>query len=136
MKFISITWATEDIQPLMEEVGLRYTEDSAYQILKYARDNHDANVGINWDVLRDVVDMFKTNEESTVVHSINLPRIFLPASLVHVTYSDMLCRVSIFGVDGNLMYEDDSYLTSVEESDDEDISKIASYLLEKYIYLK
>lgn len=137
MKYITIQWTTEDIKHIIEAAGMRYSEQLAYSILEYVKDTHDANVGINWDVLSSAVDIFKTEEESVVYHSFNLPRIFLPASLAHVTYSDTGCRVSIFGVDGNLMYEGEEFLTTTEEdAEDETIREVASYLLKKYNYIK
>lgn len=44
---ISIVWSVEDVQHMREDL----TDEQAYQVLLLAKERHDANVGINWDVL-------------------------------------------------------------------------------------
>ena len=44
---IAIVWSVADVL----EVRPDLTEDQAYEVLQIAKDNHDANLGINWDVL-------------------------------------------------------------------------------------
>ena len=44
---IAIVWSVADVL----EVRPDLTEDQAYEVLQNAKDKHDANIGINWDVL-------------------------------------------------------------------------------------
>jgi hypothetical protein len=44
---ISVVWNIEDVKSLEPKV----TDEQAMEVLELARDNHDANVGINWGVL-------------------------------------------------------------------------------------
>ena len=44
---ITITWNIEDVQSLDPNIS----DDQAIEVLELALDNHDANVGVNWDVL-------------------------------------------------------------------------------------
>jgi hypothetical protein len=54
-KTISIVWSIDDVQSL----DSRLTDDEAYQVLKMAESNHDATIGMNWDVLQYHIDEFK-----------------------------------------------------------------------------
>jgi len=51
MKTIEIKWSTEDILAQAENLDIELTEDQADEILESLEDNHDANIGINWDVI-------------------------------------------------------------------------------------
>jgi hypothetical protein len=64
MKFITIEWYVEDIQPIIEAEGMQYSEELAYSILEYIKDTHDANIGVNWDVINNAVRMFKEMEDT------------------------------------------------------------------------
>lgn len=44
---IAIVWSVADVL----EVRPDLTEDQAYEVLQTAKNKHDANLGINWDVL-------------------------------------------------------------------------------------
>jgi len=44
---IAIIWSVEDVL----EVRPDLTEDQAYEVLQIAEHRHDANIGINWEVL-------------------------------------------------------------------------------------
>ncbi|MDQ0869005.1 hypothetical protein QFZ70_001478 [Arthrobacter sp. V1I9] len=50
---IAAIWSIEDIQGLAPELS----DDQAMDILKDAKNHHDASVGINWDVLEYYVDV-------------------------------------------------------------------------------
>ena len=52
---ISISWHFADIQ----EVDDSLTNDEARQILQLIKNNHDATVGINWEVIEAWIDYFK-----------------------------------------------------------------------------
>lgn len=47
---IAIVWCIEDVQ----EVRPDLTADQCWQVLQAARRQHDAGIGINWDVLQCV----------------------------------------------------------------------------------
>ena len=49
---ITITWNTEDVKGLCPDL----TDDEAWEVLKYQRDNFDAETGVNWDSLSWVID--------------------------------------------------------------------------------
>ena len=44
---IAIKWAIEDVK----EVAPDLTDNECREVLQLAKDKHDANIGINWDVL-------------------------------------------------------------------------------------
>ncbi len=52
---ISISWHFTDIQ----EVDDSLTNDEARQILQLIKENHDANIGINWETIEEWIDYFK-----------------------------------------------------------------------------
>ena len=57
---IAIFWSIEDVQ----EVARHLTDDQAREVLETAKRRHDANVGINWEVLETVADiLFDQPEE-------------------------------------------------------------------------
>ena len=47
MKSISIVWHVEDVLHVRPDL----TELQALEVLEAAKHNHDATIGINWDVL-------------------------------------------------------------------------------------
>jgi len=53
---ISIHWHFTDVQ----EVDDSLTNDEARQVLQLIKKNHDATIGINWDIIRAWIDYFKT----------------------------------------------------------------------------
>jgi hypothetical protein len=50
---IAIVWAIEDVQSIRPDLN----EDQAWQVLQAVTRNHDATIGINWDVLACHADM-------------------------------------------------------------------------------
>lgn len=56
---IAISWHIDDIK----ELDSTLSDDEAREILEMAEDMHDATVGINWDVLQEVINIYKTREE-------------------------------------------------------------------------
>lgn len=52
MKTIEIVWSTEDVQEVRPDLD----ENQAYEVLIMANKEHDANVGINWEVLESWAD--------------------------------------------------------------------------------
>lgn len=50
---IAITWTLEDIISCGSINGIQVTETEAHKILGYLLKNHDANIGINWEVIEE-----------------------------------------------------------------------------------
>ena len=48
---ITITWTDEDVWYVAEEHGIKLSEAQVNDILSLLEENHDANIGINWDVI-------------------------------------------------------------------------------------
>jgi predicted nucleic-acid-binding protein len=44
---ISLVWHVDDVL----EVAPKLTREEAMEVLETVRDNHDANIGVNWDIL-------------------------------------------------------------------------------------
>jgi acyl-homoserine lactone acylase PvdQ len=58
MKTISIKWSTEDVLAMAESMDIELTETQADIILDNLLKYHDANVGINWDVINFHIENF------------------------------------------------------------------------------
>lgn len=50
---ISITWYIDDVLAVRPDL----TKSQASDVLQYLKDNHDATMGINWDVIDTVIDI-------------------------------------------------------------------------------
>lgn len=57
---IGLSWSIGDIQDCLKQEGIILTDEEAREYLKYLDLNHDANVGINWDVISDTYTYFKS----------------------------------------------------------------------------
>jgi hypothetical protein len=44
---IKITWSIEDVQSVREDL----TDEQCSEVLELLQDNHDASIGINWEVI-------------------------------------------------------------------------------------
>lgn len=44
---IAAVWSIEDVMEIRPDIS----NSQAWEILQYCRETHDANIGINWDVL-------------------------------------------------------------------------------------
>lgn len=49
---ILVVWTVEDVHSALADDGKTVTDEEAYDLLRRADLRHDANDGINWDVLR------------------------------------------------------------------------------------
>ena len=58
MKTIEIRWSTEDVLMHADLMNVELTEEQADVILDNVLHYHDANVGINWDVLDFHIDNY------------------------------------------------------------------------------
>ena len=59
MKTISITWSTQDVLDVAEQMGHNISEVQADYILDRIHKNHDACIGINWDVIEATIQHYK-----------------------------------------------------------------------------
>lgn len=57
---ISIVWSIEDVKSLDDSL----TDDECREILQAAVNNHDATIGINWDVLQYHIDELKESKKN------------------------------------------------------------------------
>lgn len=48
---MKIEITTEDVFSRAEDLGYTLTDRQAEQVLMLAKSNHDASIGINWDVI-------------------------------------------------------------------------------------
>ena len=58
---IAIRWSIEDVK----EVASDLTDNECRQVLQLAKTYHDATIGINWDVLKELADMVRNEEKES-----------------------------------------------------------------------
>ena len=61
MKFsetISITWHVDDVLEKAKQRNIKISREKAAQLLHQVDNNHDANIGINWEVLDCYLDNY------------------------------------------------------------------------------
>ena len=51
MKTIAIKWSTNDVLSRAEDMGVEITGEQADEILQNVFGNHDATIGVNWEVI-------------------------------------------------------------------------------------
>lgn len=54
---ITIVWGIDDVKSIAEDL----TDDQCREVLQMAKNNHDANVGINWEVLEQYAEEVKNS---------------------------------------------------------------------------
>ena len=58
---IQVSWSTDDVLSQRDDL----TFEQAVKVLEALESNHDASVGINWDVINDTAEiMFPMNDEA------------------------------------------------------------------------
>lgn len=57
---IAVSWSAGDILSYAEEDGISLTKDEALDILNGLLENHDAGIGINWDVISMAIQEHKS----------------------------------------------------------------------------
>jgi hypothetical protein len=62
MKTIAIKWCTQDILWQADNLDVELTEDQADDILESLEHNHDATIGINWDVISFYIENYLNNQ--------------------------------------------------------------------------
>ncbi len=56
MKTISISWSTNDVLMLADEMQVEITEEQAEEVLDRLVEFHDADVGINWGIIEFYIE--------------------------------------------------------------------------------
>jgi acyl-homoserine lactone acylase PvdQ len=56
MKTIEIKWSTDDVLMVADKMEVELSEKEADEILDRLLRYHDANVGINWDVIESHIE--------------------------------------------------------------------------------
>lgn len=49
-------WDADDIMSVAEKMDIELTEDQIREVMKLIVQTHDANIGINWDVIGSAID--------------------------------------------------------------------------------
>lgn len=57
-KTIKISWSIEDIQ----SQGDNLTDTQAGEVLNMLKANHDASIGINWDIINDTITAYQVKQ--------------------------------------------------------------------------
>jgi len=63
-KQISVPWTVDDVYFAAESAlidSVQLTEDQAIEILRKMEEEHDCEIGLNWDVLLDTVEHYLEN---------------------------------------------------------------------------
>lgn len=53
--YIRVLWHKNDIEDEAERMGITLTENQIENVIGYLESNHDANNGVNWDVINYVI---------------------------------------------------------------------------------
>ena len=61
MKTITIKWSTDDVLIRAEDMGVEINEKQGDEILQNVFDNHDANIGVNWEVIEFHIENYLEN---------------------------------------------------------------------------
>jgi hypothetical protein len=70
MKEIKITWSTEDVLMRADELSIELTEFEADNILDELYENHDASIGICWDVIGSYIYQYDSEREAEIKETI------------------------------------------------------------------
>lgn len=52
---IALTWSVDDVQTVLEELGITKTDASCREILQRVLRRADADVGVSWDTIRTTI---------------------------------------------------------------------------------
>ncbi len=67
-KQIALFWSCDDVRHIRGEAdGLKLTEEQCWEVLQLAVENHDASIGISWDVLEIWADEVEGRTENRYV---------------------------------------------------------------------
>ncbi len=57
---MSVTWCVDDVKSIAEDL----TDEECREVLRLAKEEHDATIGINWDVLEHWASEVRSNRVS------------------------------------------------------------------------
>lgn len=57
-KRIAIIWGEDDVRGVAEDQGVDLTDDQVHHLLARLEKDHDAEIGITWDVIASYVDLY------------------------------------------------------------------------------
>lgn len=90
---ITIIWSVEDVQSERPDL----TDEQAMDVLERVKHKHDATIGVNWDTLRTVADIFypkDSNCEDENKHP-------YPSGMTFVEDDDSDCECPLGGDESN-----------------------------------
>ena len=61
---VSIVWEAEDLEGFFHAVKQPYTHEDAMNILRYARDNHNPEYGIDFDTMMEATAHYFENNKN------------------------------------------------------------------------
>ena len=57
-KRIAIFWSEEDVRSVAETLDVNLRDDQVHHLLERLKIEHDADIGITWDVIESYVDLY------------------------------------------------------------------------------
>jgi hypothetical protein len=61
--YLRVLWHKDDILRVAEENDVTLTDDEIYFIMSDIEENHDANHGLSWDTINDVMNDVVSNRK-------------------------------------------------------------------------
>lgn len=58
---IALIWGIDDVKFQADELGVELSDQQAFDILHDINKKHDASIGVNWDVIKCYIDMYKND---------------------------------------------------------------------------
>jgi len=58
-------WDADDIQSVAENMDLKLTDAQVLEVMELVVRSHDANHGVNWDVIGSAIDALFPDSEAT-----------------------------------------------------------------------
>jgi len=98
---ICIEWEVDDIRSL----GYDCTDEEGMEVLYAVKKNHDANYGINWDVIKNYCEIFKLKQKGSLYNC-----------TIQWRDNDEICKNYIIGV-GDVV-DDDTIFYNCEDIDE------------------
>lgn len=63
---ISIVWWIEDVHQVAEQMKVTISDEDAREILKIIDRSHDANFGVNWEIIEIFINFYLEEKEKNV----------------------------------------------------------------------
>lgn len=63
---ISIEWWIDDVHQVAEEMEITISDDEAREILRRIDRKHDANFGVNWEIIEIFINSYLEDKENNV----------------------------------------------------------------------